>query len=164
MSKFTIEILPTVQLNTLISVCLEDLDSFVWEFDNHTDMVILAVSYQALDGTLGIGSPHEKYVSWFAFLEELFFEKSVHNGVDFVAVFSQFDFGDIYKRLYDLVYITNPLTCNFDGLASERMLGLLLRINEVKGQPWVILGLDQTICLSEVEATDKPGPALIFKT
>ena len=62
-SKFTIEILPTVQLNTLISVCLEDLDSFVWEFDNHTDMVILAVSYQALDGTLGIGSLHEKYVS-----------------------------------------------------------------------------------------------------
>ena len=162
-SKFAVEILPTVELDALVSVSLEDLDGSVGEFDHHADVVVFAVCHKSLDGALGVRGLHEQKISRFALLEELLFEESVHDGVDLVAVFSEFDFGRIYKRLYDLMNVINPLTRDIDGLASKGVLGLFLGVNEVEGESQVILGLDEAIDLTKVEATDKLCPTFIFK-
>ena len=45
MGEFAVEILPTVELNTFISIGLKYFYSSIGEFDNHAYMIILTVGY-----------------------------------------------------------------------------------------------------------------------
>jgi hypothetical protein len=62
-SELAVEILPTVELNTLVSISLEDLDGSVGEFNHHTDVVVLTVGHKSLDGALGVSSLHEQKIA-----------------------------------------------------------------------------------------------------
>ena len=126
-------------------------------------MVVLTVGHKSLDGALGFSSLHEQKIAGFALLEELLFEERVHDGVDLVTIFSQFDFGCIYKRLYDLVNIVNPLASNIDGLTSKGVFAFLICINKVESQSQVIFGLDEAVNFHKVETTDKLRPGFILK-
>ena len=79
-----------------------------------------------------------------------------------MAVFPQFDFRIVYKRLYDIVYIANPLTRSLDRLAFKRVLSDFFGIKKIEGESSIIFGLDEAVNFLKVETTYELCSTLVF--
>ena len=59
MCEFSVESFPVIELNSFVSIGLEDLDEAIGKFDNHADVIVLTVGHQSLQGTFGVIGFHE---------------------------------------------------------------------------------------------------------
>ena len=63
MTEFTVKGFPVIELDALVGVGFKDLDLSIGEFDNHADMIVLAICDKSLNGAFRIISFHEKNIS-----------------------------------------------------------------------------------------------------
>lgn len=60
--KISLKLYPIIDIDALISIGFEHFDLSI-EIDNKSNMIILAISHESLNGALGISGWHEKNVT-----------------------------------------------------------------------------------------------------
>ena len=76
-----LELSPSVNINSLVCIRLEYFD-FSVELNHHGNMVVLAVSYKSLDGTLSISGRHEQDIACLSTLQELTLKERIFFSID----------------------------------------------------------------------------------
>lgn len=69
--KLSLELSPTVYINSFISIGLEDLNLSI-EVNNQSNMVIFTIGHKPLNGALCVSGGHEDNITGFSALQKFF--------------------------------------------------------------------------------------------